>query len=373
MSVGAAFIATWRAILGSRVLFSTTLLAVVLYAFYYPAPYAHEAVQKLPLVIVDQDNSALSRAMIRDLDATRAIRVQSVVIDVLAARAAMEAGEADGVVLITRGLERQLRTGSTGAGVGVWVNATYLLRASTIGETVTAVLQNLAEARLAPGTQATRAGPPVAIISEPLFNRTAGYKGYVFPAVAVIIVQQTLLFGAATFMAERRGAGGWQMTVREYIGALAAFGSVGVLSCLFLFGLMFWLQGVPVDGNTSGMIAAVPVFALAVAALGLGLGSFFDRSERAMVILAPTSVPFFFLTGTAWPLDQMPRFIAVLSWLIPSTAGVHTFVPLNQMHASLSDVSGPAGMLLASAVLYGILAGMRIVGGRTHRAETTGQ
>ena len=42
-----------------------------------------------------------------------------------------------------------------------------------------------------------RGGLPVAVTTEPLFNRTGGYKGYVFPAVAVIIVQQTLLFGAA--------------------------------------------------------------------------------------------------------------------------------------------------------------------------------
>ena len=43
MSFDSAFLTTWRTILTSRTLLSTTLLAVVLYAFYYPAPYAHEA------------------------------------------------------------------------------------------------------------------------------------------------------------------------------------------------------------------------------------------------------------------------------------------------------------------------------------------
>ena len=169
-----------------------------------------------------------------------------------------------------------------------------------------------------------------------MFNRTGGYKGYVFPAVAVIIVQQTLLFGAATFMGGRRRSGAWRMGVAEFWGTLAAFASVGILGCYFLFGFIFWLQAVPVDGDITGMMVMVPVFATAVAALGLLIGSVFDCAERATYILAPTSVPFFFLTGTAYPLDQMPGFVAALSHLIPATAGVHTFVPLNQMHARLA-------------------------------------
>ncbi|RAV23579.1 ABC transporter permease, partial [Staphylococcus warneri] len=75
----------------------------------------------------------------------------------------------------------------------------------------------------------------------------------------------------------------------------------------------------------------VPIFATAVAALGLLAGSTFDRAERAIYILGPTSVPFFFLTGATYPLEQMPRFVAAFAQLIPSTAGVHAFVPLNQM------------------------------------------
>ena len=361
MTFAAAFTGTWRTILTSKTLLSTMLLAVVLYAFYYPAPYSHEAAQRLPVVVVDQDNSALSRAMILDLDATRAIHVVDVVSNVETARGEMRAGEADGVVLVTRGLERQLRAGAPGAGVAVWVNATYLLRASTIGEAVTSVVRELAARRLAPGTQSDRAGLPITVVSEPLFNRTGGYKGYVFPAVAVIIIQQTLLFGTATFMAGRRGTGIWRMGGREYLGSLAAFTSVGTVGCLFLFGLIFWLQEVPVSENVAGMIAAVPIFSASVAGMGLLAGSFFDRAERAMVILPPTSVPFFFLSGTAWPLDQMPTMVSAVSHLFPSTLGVHTFVPLNQMNASIGDVMSSVSMMILMAAVYGTLAAWRIV------------
>lgn len=361
MTFDRAFLSTWHTILTSKTLLSTMLLAVVLYAFYYPAPYSHEAPRKLPVVVVDQDDSALSRNIILDLDATRAISVASVVRNLATARADMREGKADGVILISDGLERQLRAGTPGSGIAVWVNATYLLRASTIGEAVTAVIQNIARTRLLPGGQISRGGPPVTVVKEPLFNRTGGYKGYVFPSVAVIIIQQTLLFGAATFMGNRRRTGAWQMGAAEFAGTLAAFSSVGVVGCYFLFGLIFWVQGVPVDGNILGMIVVVPIFAVAVAALGLLVGSAFDRGERATYILGPTSVPFFFLTGATYPLDQMPRFLSAFSHLIPSTSGVHTFVPLNQMRATLGDVTLPLLMLVVLAIGYSALACLRIV------------
>lgn len=362
MTFARGFVATWHGVLTTRTLLSTTLLAVVLYAFYYPAPYAHETAQRLPVIVVDQAGSAFSRAVVRDLDATRAMTVAGVVTDLAQARAQMRRGEADGIILLTPGLERQALTGAPGAGVAVWVNATYLLRASTIGAAVTAVLRDIATERLVQGGQRARAGPPVTVVRAALFNPTGGYKGYVFPAVAVIIVQQTLLFGVAIFIGMRRRARDWRMGHAEFFGSWAAFTSMGILSSLFLFGLMFWLQGVPLEQNMAGMLAVVPVFSAAVAGAGLWIGSVLDCGERAMVILGPTSVPFFFLTGTAWPLGQMPRFLQAIAYLIPSTAGVHTFVPLNQMGATLADVRGDIGVLVALTVGYGALAWWRIAG-----------
>jgi ABC-2 type transport system permease protein len=42
---------------------------------------------------------------------------------------------------------------------------------------------------------------PAELLTEPLYNPTGGYASYVVPAAFVLIIQQTLLIGAATLTA----------------------------------------------------------------------------------------------------------------------------------------------------------------------------
>lgn len=356
MSFRGGFEATWRAVLTSRTLLSTMLLAVVLYAFYYPAPYAHETAQRVPVFVVDQEDSGLTRELLRNLGATRSVRIVDTVPDMRSATRRMRTGEADGIILISRGATRSLLTGAPGGGVGVWVKAAYLLRASAIGEGVSTAIAGAAEHRIGSAARAIGLRAPVRVIQEPLFNTSAGYKDYVFPAVASVILQQTLLFGVATFVAGRREQGAARMRTAEVFGAWAAMTLLGVFAASFYFGFIFWVQDVPRGGNIAALLLCVPLFAAAVSALGLFLGGLFDRSERAMAVLVPTSVPLFFLTGSAWPLDQMPSWLAVLAHLAPSTLAVHIFVPLNQMGARLDDVAGTVLLLAGEVAIYGALA-----------------
>ncbi len=43
------------------------VVAGVLYAFYYPTPYIYQTVSKVPVAVVDLDNTAMSRDLIRRL------------------------------------------------------------------------------------------------------------------------------------------------------------------------------------------------------------------------------------------------------------------------------------------------------------------
>ena len=348
-----AFEATLLEILGGRELLSLAVISVLFYAFYYPAPYAQQQVQALPMAVVDHDDTPLSRAVVRGLGQTQAVRVVEHAPDMMAARQAVRQRRADGILYLSKGLSASALAGRPGSGAALIINGAYFVRAEGIARALGEVVADQAK-QLGNALGAPRGiDPDTGIVVQPLFNSTGGYRDYVFPAIVNIILQQTLLFTAARMIAERRRRGAWRRNAAEAIGAWGALTLIGIFAGLYVFGFAYWVQDVPRAGNVAGLLIALPLFAAAVAAAGLAIGSLFRNGDDALKLLMPTSVPLVFLAGFAWPLDQMPGWLATLAWASPATAAMHLFVRFNQMAASIPEASGPLIAMAALAIGYG--------------------
>lgn len=358
-----AFVDTFVAVARHRALMSVLVLSVVLYGFYYPLAYSSQTGSQLPVAVVDLDQTPLSRDLQRALASTRAISIQTHPSSLAEARELLRNDQVDGIVLIESGLQRSLVRAGDNGGLAVMLSGAYLVRAQEIGNAFAASLMNAVSTLAAPLRALVRESlPSITVEQRPLFNVTGGYGSYAVPAVAAIITQQTLLFGAAMFVALRRERRrDPRMSPRAFAGTWLAFTLLGCFTSLFYFGFIFWLQDYPRGGNIPGLMVTIPVFAAAVSALGLTAGSLFERSDRPMQILAGTSVPLFFLGGAAWPLFAMPGPIAWLAHLAPSTAAMHGLIALNAAGASLAEIAPEFINLAALATLYGTLAAWRLV------------
>ena len=73
--IGRAFVGEWRRVLADRGVFSMLVIAPVFYGVFYPQPYLGQLVRKIPIAVVDDDRTALSRRLIQTLDADEAISV----------------------------------------------------------------------------------------------------------------------------------------------------------------------------------------------------------------------------------------------------------------------------------------------------------
>lgn len=359
-SFGGAFVWTFAGIFKHRPLSSTILLAVVAYAFYYPMAYVGQTPVKLPVAVVDQDRSALSRRLVQEMNATRALDVAVVTASPAEAERMLRDGRVDAVMHIPERFESSLIHGDA-RGVGLYLNGAYLVRATAMGKALGGAAAAAAEHVLTPVMEATRLleRAPV-VVQRPLYNTTDGYGSYAVPAVSAIILQQTLLLGAALFAGLRRETGAGALSTRSFLGLWAALTLIGGVASLFYFGFVFWFQDYPRMGDPLGIVLAVPVFAASVSALGLAIGSLFDRHERAMQILVGTSVPLFFLGGAAWPLFLMPEPLAWLARLSPSTSAIQAFVKLNAAGATVAEAAPELWVLAALAAFWGGAAWFRL-------------
>lgn len=326
----------WLDIVKDRSIFLTMVLSVVFYSFFYPFAYQAERPADLPIIIVDEERSPLTQAIIHTASHTPNIHVLAITESFNDAQSMVQSGQADGILLLPYNLSQSIHHGETG-GVGLYLSSAYFLRIQNIGAGLVSSLQATIIDELGQVTQTRHKPIPQIIHTSALFNPLSGYGSYIFPAVAPLIVHQTVVLGLAMLVAGYRQRR-WRATVSDFLAIYAVALTIGCLSCFYLFGFAFWWHDYPRGGNFWGMMLGVPIFVSCAIGVALLIASWVNGSEKVGVLLIFTSVPLFMLTGLAYPLIAMPKFVQAIAHALPTTQGVQMFVQLNQMGVPTQDV-----------------------------------
>jgi ABC-2 type transport system permease protein len=360
----ACFRQTLRNIVRQKETLTLLFGASILYSFFYPTPYLNQVLRDLPVVVVDRDHSALSRQLIRWLDASEAASVSSRSEDLNAAQDSVRAGVAGAALLIPQDFERHVLRREP-AYVEAYVDGSYLLVYSTAIRAIQGVTGTLATGisvrRLQASDLTTRAAVqqarPVTFVPWPLFNPLAGYASYVVPTVFILILQQTLLIGiGALRVAERREESGSEPLWAVLGGKLGAMILIYAVHAVFMFGVVFSIYGFPMRASLLDVVVfLVPYFA-AVTLLGLAIGELFDRAESSTVALVATSLPAVFVSGFSFPAEVQAEWVRAVAVVWPSTFGIRGFLQLAEMGARFDQTLRPWGALWIQVVVYWSLA-----------------
>ncbi|MGX5846659.1 ABC transporter permease [Mesorhizobium sp. PL10] len=366
--IAGAFADEYGRVLGNRAAFGLIVLAPIIYGVFYPQPYVGQLIKDAPVAVVDDDRSDVSRSIIQALDADEATEVVLRPTTLEEAQRALARREVFGILGIPAGTEREVLKGDK-AGLPAFVDSTYFLLYNRtfqgIQEAVGAVRADLVARSARPEGSLYRAAlariSPVEVLAQPLFNPTGGYGSYIVPAAFLLILQQTLLMAVATIGGTAFQQGGPE--ARRQRGTFAAILGQSLAHLLLaLPGFALFLVVLPrVYGFSASdhildlLVLAIP-FILSVSFLGQFVGTWFKRSETAVVILIAISLPIFFLVGVAWPLEAIPPLLRTASVILPSTSGIDGLVRLNQMGASIADVWGDWMRLWILTGTYALLA-----------------
>ena len=366
--VTGAFADEYRRVLGNRGAFGLIVLAPIIYGLLYPQPYLGQLIKNIPIAVVDDDNSEISRAVIQAVDSDEAVEVALRPTTLAEAQAALARREVFGILSIPAGTEREVLKGAQ-ARLPAYVDSAYFLLYNRtlqgIQEAVGQVRADLAAGSARSDGSLYRAAlarsSPVEILNQPLFNPTGGYGSYIVPAAFLLILQQTLLMGSATLGGAAFQQGGVQARRRRGTVAAVIGQSLAHLA-LSLPGFALFLVVLPRAYGFSAsprvldlLVLAIP-FILSVSLLGQFVGSWFKRPETAVLVFIAISLPVFFLVGVAWPLEAIPPLLRAASFALPSTSGIDALVRINQMGAQLSDVSQDWARLWLLVAVYGALA-----------------
>lgn len=350
--------------------FIVPLAYPLLYSFIYNNEVAHE----VKVVMVDDSNSSLSREFKRKVDATADVNIIGYATDMEEAREAMRRKEAYGIMYIPRDFSKKINTQQQ-TSVSVFADMSSLLFYKAILLSATEVsLEMGADIRVsevggetAEQDQTTRQTIESEWVS--MYNPQNGFGSFLVPAILILIIQQTMLLGISTIIgthndqkrftiASHTAEGRNVNAVKLTIGKAFCYASLYMVICAWVLRVVPYLFKLPQIGDPLTIAAFLMPFLLAATFFCMTLSYFCAQREFGMLLFVFTSVIFIFISGISWPWTAIPAPIQAIANIIPSTPGIHGFVKINTMGATLPDVWPEYILLWIQAGIYCITATM---------------
>ncbi|QYJ75879.1 MULTISPECIES: ABC transporter permease [Shewanella] len=355
-----------KAIVADKAIAVTLFGGVLFYALLYPLPYLNQVPTEQALVVVDLDNTSLSRELIRHADASPKIRVARGAGSVAEAQHYIASGDFHGLLVIPAGFKRDLLLGK-GATLSYGGDASYFLVYSALVEGLVTAGMDAAKSvqllgMLSRGESFAGASlslAPMHLNAVPAYNPGLGYTPYVVPGLFLLILHQTLLIGTGILGAGQwRKSGYWQQVsaLELLMGRLAAFSLIYAALGAFYLGWCYHWYGVSVQAGLGDIAAFIVPFYVATAAAGVAASCLFRRRDMPTQVMLLASMPILFVSGFVWPLSLIPEPLVMAAQAIPAVPAIFGMLKLNQLGAGFDAVFSEWLTLWVLALVYLALA-----------------
>ena len=343
------------------------IIVPLVYPLLYSWIYNNEVIHEVPVAVVDQSHSQLSRQFIRMCDASPDVHVTYYAEDLDDAQSLVSRQVVKGIYLIPEDFATKLNRMEQGT-VSVYCDMALMLTYKAIYQTAMMVSQQMGAEiqKQVSGNYTAREDMittrPLDFEDVPIFNPSAGYGSSILPAVLILILQQTLVLGIglAAGTARERNRYGDLIPIHPCYSGVGRIVSGKALAYLMVYAVMGAfltlvvprLFHFPQLASWQNMLAMMTPYVLACVFFGMTVSCLVRYRENVMLIVVFVSLPLLFLSGISWPQSNIPGYWQGVSWLFPSTYGVRAFVRMNTMGGTLGDVAPELRYLWIQVAAY---------------------
>ena len=329
------------------------IIATLAYPLLYKAIYWNEQITDVPVAVVDLSQSAESRTFLHHWNASPDIRLTHTCNSIAEAEQLLREQKVHGIVYFPRDFASQLADPLGQAHISLYCDMSSFLYMKAIylscNQVMLESMRNIQIDRyesMGYGREFSWALVQDAPYTETaLYNPTGGYGSFLIPAVLVLILHQTLLFGICMLAGTARdddkvlyrvlGKGRVAGVLRLILGRAAAYFTIYYALAAILLGLLPRLFDIPHIGDIGDILRFIVPYILACIFFSMTVSVFIRNRESGLVLLISTSLIFLFMAGISWPKEMMPAAWRYLSYFIPYTWGAHGFIHINSMGATL--------------------------------------
>lgn len=329
------------------------------------AVFYEETPRNMPIVVCDNDNTALSRQLIRMADASASLSVAAQVADMEDGSAHIRRGQAYAIFYIPAGFAYDVARGQAPA-ISVFYNNQWLLTSGVISRAAREVVLTLSagaelRTRMMKGEapqQATEKFEPIRLDQHTLFNPNLNYRFFLLPALLPTLMQVFILVMTVRAIGTelRYGTAGQWFAVsggRPFIallGKILPYTICYLVMAFFMLALLVRVFGVELRGDYAFLLAATVTFVLAYQAMGFFFITLSANLRLANSLSGFYSGPAFAVAGITFPYVGMPLPAKIWGSILPLTHYLRIMFQQTLRGAPVG-VSFPELLILALFVL----------------------
>ena len=364
----------------SRITIDKDIIIIILaapffYASFYPSLYWNKTEKKIPIAIVDLDNSEFSKEYTKRIGAHENTYVKFVTGDLAFSKSKLDLMEIHGIILIPSESEKSFKLKDK-VTLKAFLNTSRFLVSNDINKASTDVAFSFNDEVkikyfLNTGlttAEATEMIEPVKPEIRPMFNTSDTYGDFLIPGLLILILHQTLLIGLSESIAREREDNSlkdlynasYNNTAVAIVGKTTYYFVLFSAYAVFSFIVFFNIFRINLIGNLLLLALLTGILIISVIFLCILISSFFKRKILALQIIAFTSYPLFLISGYVFPRHLLPVFVQHVADCFAITPYLNAYIRVTQMGAGLSNIKPELIHLTIITVVMGILAFTRM-------------
>lgn len=314
----------------------------------------------------DRDMSASSRHLYQKFEASPYFEIAGYSFDEQSGVDALQSGDADMMISIPAGFEKNLETGGK-APIQVNIDAIDGAKAGVIQVYTVSILQDFnklaMEDMISSGGKSLSLPAIISVVPSFWYNPGMDYITFMVPGILVLLVTMVALFLA-----------GMNIVREREIGTIEQLNVTPVMKHQFIIGKMspFWLLGmielaiglilgklvfqIPIEGSIALLFAFAAVYMVLILGLGLFFSTFAETQQQAMFISWFFMVIFILMSGLFTPIESMPTWAQAITKVNPISYFVEVMRLVMLKGAGFSAIQKHFIILGAYAIGISLLA-----------------
>jgi ABC-2 type transport system permease protein len=341
----------------ARILFVMPILQLLVLSY-----AANFEIKNIKLFIIDKDQSSTSRNLIAKVQSSRYFTIQDRSLSIQAGFNTLENDKVDAFLTIPPGFERSVYRGED-VQIQFMLNAINGTKAALSEAYMSSIIQQYSLELLSNNQSMLSNASNIDISYRYWYNTKMDYKIYMSPGILVMIATMVSLFLTSINIVREKEIGTFeQLNVTSVgrthfiIGKLVPFWIIGLINFFVGLLLIHLIFDVPVEGNLLIIFLFVNLYLLALLGMGMFISTVTHTQQQAMFISWFFMVIFILLSGLFTPIEFMPEWAKLITWLNPVAYFVKFVRMVVLKGSNILQVAHLLGSITIFAVVINILA-----------------